>query len=207
MHYDPRTEQHLHSTEQLLLCTGPRPLAWLSSVDTSGNLDLSLHTQWHWLSTQTPMLVFSAEQSAGSQRATTVVNAESTGWFVWNMLTPELREAALRSLDKRESGSDAFQHAGVIKSPSTTAVCPRVAQSPAHLECRYVSTQRLPGQQQGSYIDIILAEVTRVHITEGLLDHQDRSEHTALMQLTNTELVEMHKAQLSDQQDQNRDSR
>lgn len=169
MHYDPRTE-NLHAPFDLLQrCTGPRPIAWLSSVDKDGLADLSVFTHWQWLSPHSPVLMFSARQSADGHRATTVTNAEETGWFVWNMPTAELQASVERSMSPIAEANDSFQHAGVGKAPSITAPCPRVAQSPAHLECRYISTQRIPGNMPGHFVDLVMAEVARIHIKDELL--------------------------------------
>lgn len=169
MHYDPRTEKQHDPFDLLQRCTGPRPIAWLSSVDKDGHADLSVFTHWQWLSPHSPVILFSASQSADGQRATTVTNAEDTGWFVWNMPTAELQSSVELSMRTTTGSTDSFQHAGVGKAPSITATCPRVAQSPAHLECRYLSTQRIPSNIPGHFVDLVMAEVARIHIKDELL--------------------------------------
>jgi len=171
MHYDPRVEKQ-QPYDLLQQCTGPRPLAWLSSANVDGIADLSVIAHWQWLSPLSPALMFSAEQAADGQRATAVLNAEQTGWFVWNMATTALHESVKRCLSPSSASADAFQHAGVAKAPSIAAPCPRVAQSPMHLECRYLSTQRIPSSVQGRFVDVVLAEVARVHIKDELLGTQ-----------------------------------
>ncbi|MGB0865541.1 MAG: flavin reductase family protein [Granulosicoccaceae bacterium] len=168
MHYVPHTEDH-HPTSLLQRCTGPRSLAWLSSMDNTGKVALSVFHHWQWLSPHSPVLMFSALQSIEGERNRTVENAEQTGWFVWNMPSAELRTAVERCMQPLSDSSDAFQQAGVGKAPSIAAPCPRVAQSPVHLECRYLSTQRLPGHSQGRFVDLVIAEVARVHIKDELL--------------------------------------
>jgi flavin reductase (DIM6/NTAB) family NADH-FMN oxidoreductase RutF len=53
--------------------------------------------------------------------------------------------------------------------------CPRVKESPVHFDCRYHSTKRLPGDPPMGTVNLIIAEVVRVHIkdevlTDGILD-------------------------------------
>ena len=62
-----------------------------------------------------PMVMFAANQLS-SERKHTVVNAEETGWFVWNMATYDLREAVNISAMEVPEGEDEFQHAGVTAS-------------------------------------------------------------------------------------------
>jgi|GEM_PF-3539706 len=170
MHYDPRSNQQPHPFEQLQRSVGPRPVAWLSSADSSGRPDLSVYSHWQWLASGSPVIMFSAEQSADGKRAQTVINAENSGWFVWNMATLALQQEVARSLSTPADGIDAFDHAGVAKAPCISASCPRVAQSPAHLECRYLHTQRIaPAQSGGRFVDLVLAEVARVHLKDAPL--------------------------------------
>ncbi len=169
MHYDPRSQPYQHPIPLIQQCTGSRPLAWLSSADNDDVVDLSVFTHWQWLAPQSTILTFSAQQSVEGERAKTVVNAEQTGWFVWNMATKELEQAIAKSIESPSMGRDAFEYSGVAKAPCISANCPRVMQSPAHLECRYMSTQRLPGNNSRQFIDLVFAEVVRIHIKDELI--------------------------------------
>jgi len=178
MHYDPSTEKHTSPFDLLQRCTGPRPIAWLSSTNIEGIADLSTCTHWQWLSPNSPVLMFSASQSPDGSRATVVSNAEATGWFVWNMATAELQSSVERSTNPPPGTRDSFAYADVGKAPCIAAPCPRVAQSPVHLECRYLSTQRIPSNVQGCFVDLVMAEVARVHIKDELIGGQS-AEHLA----------------------------
>lgn len=192
MHYDPQTDKQPQALELLQRCTGPRPLAWLSSANADGKVDLRVFNHWQWLSPQSPTLMFSAEQSDNGERSPTVENAEQTGWFVWNMATSALKDSVQRSTTPATTSTDAFQQAGVAKAPSIMAPCPRVAQSPLQLECRYISTQRIPACEQGRFIDIVLAEVARIHIKDELfadLTAEQQAELQPLLHLAGNEYV------------------
>jgi len=62
------------------------------------------------------MVMFAANQYADGRRKHTVINAEQTGWFVWNMCTHDLREAMNISAMEWPEGIDEFEKAGVTKS-------------------------------------------------------------------------------------------
>ena len=62
-------------------------------------------------------------------------NAIETGEFVVNMATWALREAMNASAVSAPSTVDEFEYAGLHKVPSERVKPPRVAESPAHLEC------------------------------------------------------------------------
>ena len=68
-------------------CTVPRPIGWLSSISPYGTGNLATYRQRQNLTFDPPMVMFSVDQCPDGRRKDTVVNAEQTGWFVWNMAT------------------------------------------------------------------------------------------------------------------------
>lgn len=44
-----------------------------------------------------------------------------------------------------------------------------VAESPVHFECRYLSTHRFTGNSKVGTVDIVFAQVERIHIDENFL--------------------------------------
>ena len=66
-------------------------------------------------------------------------------------------------------GVDEFERAGVTKAPCLDAPGPRVAESPAHFECRYLSTTRLKGNSAHGWVDVVFGEVTRIHVKDEVI--------------------------------------
>ena len=125
-------------------CTVPRPIGWLSPVSRNGIANLAPFSQWQNLTWDPPMVMFAANQSVLGGRKDTAVNAEETGWFVWNMATWDLREAVNVSSLAVPPEVDEFELAGVDKESCVDSPIPRVALSPCHFECRYIQTLRIP---------------------------------------------------------------
>lgn len=116
------------------------------------------------------MVMFSANQYPDGRRKDTVLNAEQTGWFAWNMATWELREAVNISAMALPAEESEFDHAGVTRTYADLApMVPMVAESPVHFECRYLSTHRLVGHSNVGTIDIVFARVERIHIDDSVL--------------------------------------
>jgi hypothetical protein len=69
---------------------------------------------------------------------------------------------------------DEFERAGVTKEACIDAPCPRVAESPAHFECRYLSTHRLRGSSNHGTVDVVYGEVVRIHIRDEVLTPDGR---------------------------------
>ena len=112
------------------------------------------------------MVMFAANQLSLGARKHTVVNAEDTGWFVWNMATYDLREAVNISAMELPTGENEFMRAGVTAQPCIDAPGPRVAESTAHFECRYLSTHRLRGNsnQGWGWVEVVYGEVMHIHV-------------------------------------------
>ncbi len=115
------------------------------------------------------MVMFAANQYADGRRKHTVLNAEATGWFVWNMATYALREAVNISAVEWPDGVDEFDKAGVTRAACIDAPGPRVAESPAQFECRYLSTHRLRGSSNHGWVDVVYGEVARIHVADEVL--------------------------------------
>jgi len=150
-------------------CTVPRPIGWLSTISADGKPNLAPYSQWQNLSFDPPMVMFAANPYSDGRRKHTVINAEETGWFVWNMATYDLREAVNISSMEWPEGVDEFEKAGVTKAACIDAPGPRVAESPAHFECRYMTTHRLKGNSSHGWVDVVYGEVIRIHVKDEVI--------------------------------------
>jgi flavin reductase (DIM6/NTAB) family NADH-FMN oxidoreductase RutF len=169
MHYDPRTERPPLRYDPFKSCTVPRPIGWLSTISRDGVANLAPFSQWQNLTFDPPMVMFASNQTSHGRRKDTVVNAETTGYFVWNMATWDLREAVNLSAADYPPDVDEFERAGVTKAACIVAPGPRVAESPVHMECKYHSTTRLPGRGAMGTVDIVFGEVVRLHIRDDVV--------------------------------------
>jgi flavin reductase (DIM6/NTAB) family NADH-FMN oxidoreductase RutF len=113
------------------------------------------------------------QRSPGFNRKDTVHNAESTGYFCWQLATYPLREAVNASAESVPYGTDEFERAGLEKEysrclPDGISI-PMVKASPVKFECQYHSTLRLPGNPPWGTVDIVIGKVLGVHINEDYL--------------------------------------
>ena len=147
-------------------CTIPRPIGWISTVSQSGIYNLAPFSQWQNLTFDPPMVMFAANQLPTGERKHTVINSEKTGWFVWNMATYDLREAVNVSAMEIPEDENEFVSAGVTPEICIEAPAPRVLESPAHFECKYLSTHQLKGNSGHGTVDIIYGEVIHIHVKD-----------------------------------------
>lgn len=166
MHYDPRHDERPLPYDPFKSCTVPRPIGWLSTISTQGIANLAPYSQWQNLTFDPPLVMFAANGYPDGRRKDTVLNAEQSGWFVWNMATYELREAVNLSAQAFDAEVDEFERAGVTKAACIDAPGPRVEESPCHFECKYLSTQRFPGNSNVGTVDVVFGEVVRIHVKD-----------------------------------------
>ncbi len=169
MHYAPGQEVCPLPFSPFKSCTVPRPIGWLSTVSVGGVHNLAPYSQWQNLTFDPPMVMFAANQYPDGRRKDTVINAEETGWFVWNMATYALREAVNISAMAVPPEDDEFDAAGVTRAACIDAPGMRVAESPAHFECRYLSTHRLRGDSNAGWVDVVFGQVARIHVDDAVL--------------------------------------
>ena len=153
----------------------PRPIGWISTLSTDGNANLAPYSQFNNLTFDPPYVMFSSNQKPDGTRKDSVINAEQSGRFVWNLATYALREAVNITAEQVPFGVDEFERAGLEKEPGRLMDVPMVKQSPVKFECTYHSTIRLPGNPPMGTVDIIIGRVIGVHIaddaiTDGKLD-------------------------------------
>ncbi len=147
----------------------PRPIGWISTVDSAGRCNLAPYSQFQNVTFDPPIVMFSANQTTDGRRKDSVRNAEDTGEFVWNMATWALREAVNATGQELAPGVDEFEHAGLAKLPSRLVKPPRVAGSPIQFECVYLNTLRFPGQPPMGTADVVFGRVVAVHIDDAAL--------------------------------------
>lgn len=170
MEYDPGREICPLPYSPFKSCTVPRPIGWLSTISQAGVANLAPYSQWQNLTFDPPMVMFAANRYPDGRVKDTVQNAQATGWFVWNMATWELRDAVNISAMALAADEDEFSHAGVTKAKSVHCAVPRVAEAPAHFECRYLSTHTLEGDSPVGTVDVVFARVERIHVADDYVD-------------------------------------
>ena len=174
MEYDPDKNDHGLPHNPFKSCVVPRPIGWISTLSTDGVHNLAPYSQFQNLTFDPPYVMFAANENTKGRRKDTVVNAEKTGEFVYNMATYDLRDAVNRSAAEVEPEVDEFDLAGVTKVPSTKIRPARVAESPVQFECLYSQTIRLPGKGPMGSVDIVIGRVVQIHIKDEVISPDGR---------------------------------
>lgn len=152
----------------------PRPIAWITSRDASGRVNLAPFSAFTLVANDPPMVGVNIGLRAG-QRKDTSSNIEETGEYVINIPSWGSHELVHESSEPHESDVDEARLLGVETIPGDLVDVPRVRDVPVSLECRLdriVSFGRAGAQ-------FTVGEVVRFHIRDGLL-HDGKIDTVAL---------------------------
>jgi flavin reductase (DIM6/NTAB) family NADH-FMN oxidoreductase RutF len=167
MFYEPDKKNHGLPHAPYKSCMVPRPIGWISTVSRDGRINVAPYSQFNNLGYEPGYLMFSAGgQHPDGRRKDSVVNAEESGEFVYNMATYDLREAVNLTAQITDSSVDEMQAAGLHPAPSKMIRTPRIAESPVSVECKYYTTVVLPGDDWRTNHHVVIGRVVGVHIKD-----------------------------------------
>lgn len=159
--------------QYLLGAVAPRPIAFASTVDENGNPNLAPYSFFNCFSSNPPILVFSSNRKVqGNTTKDTLHNVMATGEVVINVVTYNIvRQAAVAGIEFPKEVSE-FEKTGLTPIPADLVKPFRVKESPVHMECKVKEV--LPLGDRGGAGHLIICEVIRMHIDEGVLDENGR---------------------------------
>lgn len=153
----------------------PRPIGWISTINGRGQVNLAPFSHFNLVSTAPPVVMFSCNAPADRHEKDTIANVRETGEFVTNLVTWALREPMNLSSFNAPYGTDEFELAGLDKAPSVMVKPPRVAASPASMECRLLRIVDIEPTGPGeTFSNVVFGRVVGVHLDERFVDAQGR---------------------------------
>ena len=143
----------------------PRPIGWISTRSKDGAVNLAPYSFFNAISDRPKLVMFS---SAGMKDSAAF--AIESGEFVANLATRDLAEKLNKSSAPAPRGVSEFTFSGLTEAPCRIVAAPRVAESPAALECKVTQTFRPEGLNgQISENTVVIGEVVAIHIDEKIL--------------------------------------
>lgn len=136
MHYDAAQPALAHDPFKAIVA--PRPIGWITALSAKGEVNLSPYSFFNAVSSRPNIVMFSSEQKKDA-----VAFIEETGEFTCSLATMALAQQMNRTSAPLPRGTSEYEHAGLEMAPSQFVKPPRVAASPAALECKLLSIQQL----------------------------------------------------------------
>lgn len=165
MFYDPHTKSSGLPRDPFKSCLVPRPIGWISTLSRDGVVNLAPYSFFNGVSSSPPVVMFSSNGPGPAGGKDSRRNCEETGEFVVNLATWDLREQVNATSAAFSPEVDELAEVGLTPAPARLVRPPRVLESPIHLECTYLKTVDLPGDDNA----LVLGEVVGVHIDERVL--------------------------------------
>ena len=161
----PTTKLHGY----LLSAIAPRPIAFASTIDGSGNPNLSPFSFFNVFSANPPILIFSpARRVRDNTTKHTLENVNEIKEVVINVVNHAIVQQMSLSSTEYAKGVNEFEKAGFTMLPSEIVKPFRVAESPVQFECKVNEIVSLG--TEGGAGNLIICEVLKLHISEEVLD-------------------------------------
>ena len=148
----------------------PRPIGWVTSLSPEGIVNLAPFSFFNAIGDSPPCVAFAPQGSKPDRPIKdTLSNVTATREFVCNLATYALREKMNLTSARLPAGVDEMRKAGLTPAPSRLVKPPRVAESPAQLECRLLQIIDLPTWDPAERQALVLGRVVGIHIAGRLI--------------------------------------
>ncbi len=152
----------------------PRPIVLVSTVNESGLVNVAPFSFFGVVSAHPPVIGISIGSRQGLDKDT-MANARRTRELVINVTTEAMKKGMMISAMDFPAVESEIEPSGFSTLDSTVVRPPRIAESPAQMECRV--TEIMEFGRNGQKRNFVIAEVVMFHVNDtylrddGLPDH------------------------------------
>ena len=142
----------------------PRPIAWVTTLNENGAVNAAPFSFFNALGANPPIIGFAPGDRDDGSPKDTARNIRRTHEFVVNLVDEATAEAMNRTSASLPYGVSELESAKLTTAASSVVRPPRIAESPASLECKEWGTLQIGGNR------VIIGLVRRVHVRDELID-------------------------------------
>lgn len=155
--------------QYLQAAVAPRPIAFASTIDQDGQVNLSPFSFFNLFGTKPPTLIFSPNRRVrdGSNKHT-LENVQEIDEVVINMVDFSMVDQMSLASCEYPKGTNEFVKAGFTQIPSQLVKPPRVGESQAVFECKV--KQIISLGEEGGAANLVICEILLAHFSEAILD-------------------------------------
>ena len=169
MRIDPNEISNQEVFKILQGSIGPRPIAFASTVDKEGNVNLSPFSFYNVFGINPTTLIFSpARRGRDNTTKHTLDNVKEVAEVVLNAVSYNMVQQMSLSSTEYPKGVNEFEKAGFTPVDSVKVKPPRVKESPVQFECKVreiIETSGEPGSG-----NLVVCEILYIHVDEKILD-------------------------------------
>ncbi len=149
----------------------PRPIAFASTIDKEGNVNLSPFSFFNLFSTNPPIVIFSPSIKARDKSFKhTLLNVMEVPEVVISICDYDMVQQMSLSSCEFPKGVDEFIKSGFTKESSTLIKPPMVKEAKVKLECKVNEIKSLG--EEGGAGQLIIAEILYMHVDESILNDE-----------------------------------
>ena len=153
----------------LLGAVAPRPIAFASTVDKDGNVNLSPFSFFNVFGTNPPVLVFSPSRRVRDNTTKhSLENVKEVPEVVINIVNYAMVEQMSLASTEYEKGVNEFMKSGFTEQKSLLVKPPRVKEAPVSFECKVLDIIAIG--EEGGAANLVICEVLLAHIAEDILN-------------------------------------
>ncbi len=150
----------------------PRPIAWVTSIDLAGRVNLAPFSFFNAFGSNPPVVVFSPTRRRDGSKKDTLLNVEATGEFVIHAATTSLAEKVNASSKELPPGESEVEYVGLHTIPSVKVKPPRLVESPVAMECKVMEI--IPIGDGPIAANLVIGEVLMIHVDDAVLDDKGK---------------------------------
>ena len=144
----------------------PRPIAWVTTLNEDGTVNAAPFSFFNVFGAEPPLVIFAPGDRDDGSPKDTAKNCRRSGEFVVNLVDESLAQAMNRTSATLPYGVSETDHEALETAASSVVAPPRIAATPAALECKVHSIQQI-GENR-----LVLGIVHRVQVKEKFFDLQ-----------------------------------
>lgn len=150
----------------------PRPIAFVTTISPDGKINAAPFNFFNLLGARPPILAFAPGDRDNGMPKDTALNIRAMHEFVVNLVDENIAEAMNQCAASLPYGENELQHAGLHSAPSSLVKTPRIAESPASLECVEWGTLQI-GKNR-----VVIGLIKRLHLRDELFDAEKKRVNT-----------------------------
>ncbi len=151
----------------------PRPICFASTIDKTGNVNLSPFSFFNLFSSNPPVVIFSPSRRVRDNTTKhTLENVKEVPEVVINIVTYDMLQQTSLASCEYPKGTNEFIKAGFTEEPATLVKPPMVKESKVKMECKVIEVK--PLGTEGGAGNLVICEVLRMHIDDSLLDANNK---------------------------------
>ena len=146
----------------------PRPIAFVSTLNIDGGLNLAPFSFFTGVSSSPPCLVFAVTKKSDGSKKDTLVNIERTGEFVVQTIHEAIASEANETSIELPYGQSEITSTGLNTIPSQWIKTPRIAEALAHMECKLEKLVDIGAGGMGSST-LVIGRILGCHVSHSIL--------------------------------------